>query len=114
MPAAATMGGMPQPYRSISPDPVESATGTSALVFAQSRRELGAPFAPHLSAVPELHAATWALLRESTLAGAAPRARKEAAAANGQIYTNAYGYAPATPSARSHHARSSAKTKHNS
>jgi hypothetical protein len=39
---------------------------------------------------------------------------KEDAAAKRQIYTNAYGYAPATPPARSHHARSRAKTKHNS
>jgi hypothetical protein len=38
---------------------------------------------------------------------------KEAAAARGQIYTNAYGYIPATTPARSHHARSSAKTSHN-
>ncbi|MFC7529652.1 carboxymuconolactone decarboxylase family protein [Actinoplanes sp. GCM10030250] len=71
---------MPEPYRYISPDPVASATGTPALVFAQSRRELGAPFAPHLMAAPDLHAATWSLLRESMLAGAAPRARKEAVA----------------------------------
>jgi hypothetical protein len=38
---------------------------------------------------------------------------KEAAAAKGQSYTNAYGYAPARQPARSHYARSSAKTKHN-
>jgi hypothetical protein len=38
---------------------------------------------------------------------------KEAAAARGQIYSNAYGYIPATPPARSHHVRSRAKTNHN-
>ncbi|MEV6305487.1 carboxymuconolactone decarboxylase family protein [Actinoplanes sp. NPDC051861] len=66
--------------RYIMSDPMETATGATARIFAQSRRELGAPFAPHLAPVPALHAATWTLLRESLLAGEAPRARKEAAA----------------------------------
>jgi AhpD family alkylhydroperoxidase len=72
---------MPSPYRFVVPVPRRAATGTVAAVYSISARELGAAFSPHLSAVPELHAATWAVLRESLLTGAAPRPRKEAVAA---------------------------------
>ncbi|MGI5240990.1 carboxymuconolactone decarboxylase family protein [Dactylosporangium sp. CA-139066] len=72
---------MSTPYRFVVPVPRRSATGTVAAVYARSSRELGALFAPHLTAVPPLHAALWAVLRESLLVGAAPRARKEAVAA---------------------------------
>lgn len=71
---------MSTPYRFVVPVPRRAATGRVAEVYAASARELGATFAPHLSVAPDLHAATWALLRES-LAGAAPRYRKEAVAA---------------------------------
>jgi AhpD family alkylhydroperoxidase len=68
-------------YRFVTPVPRKSATGLVAAVYAQSVAELGAAFGPHLSPAPDLHAAAWAALRESQLAGRAPRARKEAAAA---------------------------------
>jgi AhpD family alkylhydroperoxidase len=68
-------------YRFVTPVPRRSATGLVAAVYAQSVAELGAAFGPHLSAAPDLQAAAWAALRESQLAGRAPRARKEAAAA---------------------------------
>ncbi|MFG2040645.1 carboxymuconolactone decarboxylase family protein [Dactylosporangium sp. NPDC048998] len=72
---------MSSPYRFVVPVPRRAATGSVAEVYARSARELGALFAPHLSVVPELHAALWAVLRESLLVGAAPRHRKEAVAA---------------------------------
>ncbi|MFD0578808.1 carboxymuconolactone decarboxylase family protein [Dactylosporangium darangshiense] len=72
---------MSSPYRYVVPVTRRAATGSVAAVYSRSSRELGALFAPHLSVVPPLHAALWALLRESLLVGAAPRARKEAVAA---------------------------------
>ncbi|WP_433061619.1 carboxymuconolactone decarboxylase family protein [Dactylosporangium sp. CS-033363] len=72
---------MPTPYRFVTPIPKRAATGTVAAVYAASARELGARFAPHLSPAPDLHAALWAVLRESLVAGTVPRARKEAVAA---------------------------------
>ncbi|WP_344620480.1 carboxymuconolactone decarboxylase family protein [Dactylosporangium salmoneum] len=72
---------MSMPYRFVVPVPRRAATGSVAAVYDRSSRELGALFAPHLSVVPRLHAALWALLRESLLCGDAPRARKEAVAA---------------------------------
>nr|BFE60793.1 carboxymuconolactone decarboxylase family protein [Dactylosporangium thailandense] len=69
------------PYRFVTPVPKRAATGSVAAVYAASARELGALFAPHLSPAPDLHAALWAVLRESMLAGTVPRARKEAVAA---------------------------------
>ncbi|WP_426512333.1 carboxymuconolactone decarboxylase family protein [Dactylosporangium sp. McL0621] len=72
---------MSSPYRFVVPVPRRAATGTVAAVYAASAHELGALFAPHLSPAPDLHAALWAVLRESMLTGTAPRARKEAVAA---------------------------------
>src|SRR5215468_10819326 len=68
-------------FRFVTPVPRRKARGLVAAVYAQSNRELGAAFGPHLSPAPELQAAAWAALRESQLAGRAPRALKEAAAA---------------------------------
>src|SRR5262245_57910981 len=68
-------------YRFVTPVPGKTATGLVAAVYAQSARDLGADFAPHLSPAPQLHAAAWAALRESQLVGSVPRAAKEAAAA---------------------------------
>jgi AhpD family alkylhydroperoxidase len=68
-------------YRFVTPVPRRKARGLNAAVYAQSAAELGAPFGPHLSPAPDLHAAAWAALRESQVAGRAPRAVKEAAAA---------------------------------
>jgi AhpD family alkylhydroperoxidase len=73
---------MSTPYRHVTPVPRKAATGLVAAVYAQSAAELGAAFSPHLSPAPDLHAATWAALRESQLAGQAPRAGKEAVAAS--------------------------------
>lgn len=72
---------MSTPYRHVTPVPRKAATGLVAAVYTQSAAELGAVFSPHLSPAPELHAATWAALRESQLAGQAPRSGKEAVAA---------------------------------
>jgi AhpD family alkylhydroperoxidase len=72
---------MSTPYRYVTPVPGKAATGLVAAVYAQSAAELGAAFSPHLSPAPDLHAATWAVLRESQLVGRAPRASKEAVAA---------------------------------
>jgi AhpD family alkylhydroperoxidase len=72
---------MSTPYRYVTPVPRKAATGLVAAVYTRSAAELGAVFSPHLSPAPDLHAATWAALRESQLAGKAPRASKEAAAA---------------------------------
>ncbi|WP_156722224.1 carboxymuconolactone decarboxylase family protein [Streptomyces apocyni] len=71
---------MPGQYRFTAPVPPKSATGLNAEVFAQVAREFGIERAPTfgvLSAAPELLAATWALLRESLVAGDAPRTGKE-------------------------------------
>src|SRR5690349_13027360 len=64
-------------YRFVTPVPPSKARGLVAAVYAQSVAELGAAFGPHLSPAPDLHAAAWAALRESQLAGRAPRALKE-------------------------------------
>jgi AhpD family alkylhydroperoxidase len=72
---------MSTPYRHVTPVPRRAATGLVAAAYARSAAELGAAFSPHLSPAPELHAATWAALREAQLAGQAPRAGKEAVAA---------------------------------
>jgi AhpD family alkylhydroperoxidase len=68
-------------YRFVTPVPRRKASGLVAAVYAQSVAELGAAFGPHLTPAPDLHAAAWAALRESQLAGRAPRALKEAVAA---------------------------------
>jgi AhpD family alkylhydroperoxidase len=72
---------MSTPYRFVTPVPRKAATGLVASVYTQSTAELGVAFSPHLSPAQDLHAATWAVLRESQLAGQAPRSAKEAVAA---------------------------------
>lgn len=67
--------------RFVTPVPRGEATGLVADVYAQSTAELGAVFGPHLSPAPALHAAAWVAVRESQVAGRAPRSRKEAVAA---------------------------------
>ena len=59
------------------------ARGVVADVYAEARREFGRLPEPvsMLSPNEELLAAWWATLRETVLAGQAPRARKEAVAA---------------------------------
>ncbi|OKI62314.1 carboxymuconolactone decarboxylase family protein [Micromonospora sp. CB01531] len=66
-------------YRFFTPAPAGAATGLTADVYRQLRDEfLGpAPTFQALSAVPEVLAATWALMREALLAGAASRVDRE-------------------------------------
>ncbi|WP_327352239.1 carboxymuconolactone decarboxylase family protein [Streptomyces sp. NBC_01304] len=74
---------MPTPYRYTTPLPHKSATGRSAEVFAQIAEDFGIEGAATftvLSSAPELLAPTWALTRESLIAGEAPRTGKEIAA----------------------------------
>jgi len=74
---------MPTPYRYTTPPPPKSATGVTAEVFAQLALEFGiaqpVTFVV-LSSAPELLAPTWALMRESLIAGAGGRTGKELAA----------------------------------
>ncbi|MEU1038832.1 carboxymuconolactone decarboxylase family protein [Streptomyces sp. NPDC005907] len=74
---------MTSPFRHTEPVPPESATGRTAEVYAQLARDFGIDHPPTfvvLSADPELLAATWALMRESLIAGAGSRTGKELAA----------------------------------
>ncbi|MFE9656657.1 carboxymuconolactone decarboxylase family protein [Micromonospora sp. NPDC006431] len=66
-------------YRFFTPAPASAATGLTADVYRQLRDEfLGpAPTFQALSAVPEVLAATWALMREALLAGDASRVDRE-------------------------------------
>ncbi|MFD0787738.1 hypothetical protein ACFQZ8_27855, partial [Micromonospora azadirachtae] len=66
-------------YRFFTPLPAKTATGLTAEVYGQLREEfLGpAPTFQALSAVPELLAATWALMREALLAGDTSRVDRE-------------------------------------
>ncbi|MFG3691428.1 carboxymuconolactone decarboxylase family protein [Micromonospora sp. NPDC047740] len=66
-------------YRFFTPAPAGAATGLTADVYRQLRDEfLGpAPTFQALSAVPEVLAATWALMREALLAGDASRVDRE-------------------------------------
>ncbi|MEW9550071.1 carboxymuconolactone decarboxylase family protein [Nonomuraea sp. NPDC050783] len=70
-------------FRYVTPVPPEAATGRVAEVYAQLAEDFGmarmAVFLT-LSPAPEVLAATWALLRESLLAGEAPRTGKEVVA----------------------------------
>ncbi|MEU4572600.1 carboxymuconolactone decarboxylase family protein [Nonomuraea sp. NPDC023979] len=66
--------------RHIAPVPRKSATGRVAEVYAQSAADFGQAAFMMLSPAPELHAAAWAVLRESELAGLAPRTDKEVVA----------------------------------
>ncbi|MEO3745189.1 carboxymuconolactone decarboxylase family protein [Plantactinospora sp. B5E13] len=66
-------------YRFFRPAPVRSATGLTAEVYRQLRDEFLGPVPTFraLSAAPELLAATWALMRESLLAGQTSRVDRE-------------------------------------
>ncbi|MEU5943419.1 carboxymuconolactone decarboxylase family protein [Micromonospora sp. NPDC047548] len=66
-------------YRFFTPGPAESATGLTAEVYRQLRDEFLGPVPTFqaLSAVPEVLAAAWALMREALLAGDASRVDRE-------------------------------------
>jgi AhpD family alkylhydroperoxidase len=66
--------------RHVTHVPRKSATGRVAEVYAQSVADFGQVAFMMLSPAPDLHAATWAVLRESELAGHAPRTDKEVVA----------------------------------
>ncbi|MFE2539172.1 carboxymuconolactone decarboxylase family protein [Actinacidiphila glaucinigra] len=71
---------MATPFRLTTPAPPGDATGRTAEVYAQLTADFGVGHAPTfvaLSAAPDLLAATWAVLRESLLAGRVPRTDKE-------------------------------------
>jgi AhpD family alkylhydroperoxidase len=74
---------MASTYRLFTPPPAKLATGLAADVYAQLSSDFmgPAPTFTALSPTPELLAATWALMRESLLAGQAPRVDKELVAA---------------------------------
>jgi hypothetical protein len=61
-------------YRFFTPVPAKAATGLTAEVYRQLRDEFLGPVPTFqaLSAVPEVQAATWALMREALLAGTRP------------------------------------------
>lgn len=69
-------------YRFFTPVPAKAATGRTAQVYRQMRDDFigPAPAFQALSAVPQLMAATWALMRESLLAGGAGRVDREVVA----------------------------------
>ncbi|GAA2575347.1 carboxymuconolactone decarboxylase family protein [Dactylosporangium fulvum] len=66
-------------YRFFSPAPPKAATGLTAEVYRQLRDEFLGPVPTFqaLSAVPEVMAATWALMREALLAGDTSRVDRE-------------------------------------
>ncbi|RZT77969.1 AhpD family alkylhydroperoxidase [Micromonospora violae] len=70
-------------YRFFNPTPTRAATGPTAAVYQQLREDFLGPLPTFqaLSAVPEVLAATWALMREALLAGDAPRVDRELVAA---------------------------------
>ncbi|WP_307544295.1 carboxymuconolactone decarboxylase family protein [Streptomyces sp. V3I8] len=71
------------PFRHTEPPPPRSATGRTAEVHRQIARDFGIEAPPTfvvLSSSPDLLAATWALMRESLLAGDGSRTGKELAA----------------------------------
>lgn len=71
------------PFRYTQPPPPRSATGRTAEVYRQLSEDFGIDGAVTfvvLSSAPELLAATWALMRESLLAGDGSRTGKELAA----------------------------------
>ncbi|MFE7706494.1 carboxymuconolactone decarboxylase family protein [Streptomyces sp. NPDC057486] len=75
---------MTGPFRYTSPEPPKSATGVVADVYAQLATDFGIDRAVTfvvLSAAPPLLAGTWAVMRESLLAGQASRTGKEVVAA---------------------------------
>ncbi|MFI6242260.1 carboxymuconolactone decarboxylase family protein [Micromonospora sp. NPDC050795] len=71
-------------YRFFAPTPTRAATGRTAAVYQQLRDDFLGPLPAFqaLSAVPEVLAATWALMREALLAGDAPRVDRELVAAS--------------------------------
>jgi AhpD family alkylhydroperoxidase len=66
-------------YRFFTPAPPRAATGRTAAVYRQLRDEFLGPVPTFqvLSAVPEVQAATWALMREALLAGSVSRVERE-------------------------------------
>src|SRR5689334_10163694 len=66
-------------YRFFTPASAHAASGLTAEVYGQLRDEFLGPVPTFraLSAVPELLAATWALMREALLAGDASRVDRE-------------------------------------
>ncbi|WP_262284052.1 carboxymuconolactone decarboxylase family protein [Micromonospora sp. MA102] len=66
-------------YRFFTPEKASAATGLTAEVYRQLRDEFLGPVPTFqaLSVVPELLAATWALMREALLAGDASRVDRE-------------------------------------
>jgi AhpD family alkylhydroperoxidase len=66
-------------FRFFTPAPARRATGLTAEVYRQLRDEFLGPVPTFqaLSAVPEVLAATWALMREALLAGDTPRVDRE-------------------------------------
>ena len=74
---------MTTPFRYTEPVPPKAATGRTAEVYEQLARDFGisepVTFVV-LSSAPELLAPTWALMRESLIAGAGDRTGKELAA----------------------------------
>jgi AhpD family alkylhydroperoxidase len=66
-------------YRFFTPAPAKTANGRTAEVYRQLRDEFLGPVPTFqaLSAVPEVLAPTWALMREALLAGDAPRVERE-------------------------------------
>ncbi|NUT37278.1 MAG: hypothetical protein HOV79_29890, partial [Hamadaea sp.] len=73
---------MASQYRFFTPPSLKTATGRAGAVQAQLAAEFPAasPTFSALSPVPELMAGTWALMRESLLAGVVPRIDKEVVA----------------------------------
>jgi AhpD family alkylhydroperoxidase len=69
----------PMTYRFFTPAPAKTAIGLTAQVYRQLRDDFLGPVPTFqaLSAVPEVLAATWALMRESLLAGDTSRADRE-------------------------------------
>ncbi|MEV4542064.1 carboxymuconolactone decarboxylase family protein [Micromonospora echinaurantiaca] len=70
-------------YRFFTPAKASTATGLTAAVYRQLRDEFLGPVPTFqaLSPVPEVQAATWALMREALLAGDASRVDRELVAA---------------------------------
>ncbi|MGW7254332.1 carboxymuconolactone decarboxylase family protein [Streptomyces sp. NPDC054834] len=74
---------MPTPFRHTQPPSPKSATGRVAEVYRQIADDFGIDRPPTfvvLSSAPELLAPTWALMRESLIAGPGSRTGKELAA----------------------------------
>ncbi|MFF2923293.1 DNA-binding protein [Streptomyces celluloflavus] len=75
---------VPSPYRYTTPAAPKAATGETAAVYRQLALDLGVRRAPAftvLSAAPALLVASWVAVRESLLAGSAPRDAKALVAA---------------------------------